>query len=85
VRYRNPEVDHLIESASAAVADEDRRKLYAEAQQRIAEDVPYIALWYKTNVAIFQPDIHGVALSPIADFTFLRNVYRQSNGSHSGS
>ncbi|MBW8712729.1 MAG: ABC transporter substrate-binding protein [Acidobacteria bacterium] len=85
VRYRNPEVDHLIESASAAVADEDRRKLYAEAQQRIAEDVPYIALWYKTNVAIFQPDIHGVTLSPIADFTFLRNVYRQSNGSHSGS
>jgi peptide/nickel transport system substrate-binding protein len=85
VRYRNPEVDHLIESASAAVADGERRKLYAEAQQRIAEDVPYIALWYKTNVAIFQPDIHGVTLSPIADFTFLRNVYRQSIGSHSGS
>ncbi|MBW8895138.1 MAG: ABC transporter substrate-binding protein [Acidobacteria bacterium] len=85
VRYRNPEVDHLIESASAAVGDEDRRKLYGEAQQRIAEDVPYIALWYKTNVAIFQPDIHGVTLSPIADFTFLRNVYRQSSGSHSGS
>ena len=57
----------------------------AQAQQRIADDVPYIALWYKTNVAIFQPDIHGVTLSPIADFTFLRNVYRQSNGSHSGS
>jgi peptide/nickel transport system substrate-binding protein len=85
VRYRNPEVDRLIESASASVADDDRRRLYGEAQQRIADDVPYIALWYKTNVAIFQPDIHGVTLSPIADFTFLRNVYRQSGGSHSGS
>jgi hypothetical protein len=47
--------------------------------------VPYISLWYKTNVAIFQPDIHGVSLSPIADFTFLRNVYRQRAGTGAGS
>jgi peptide/nickel transport system substrate-binding protein len=85
VRYRNAEVDRLIEGASAAADDQERRRLYGEAQQKIAADVPYIALWYKTNVAIFQPDIHGVTLSPIADFTFLRNVYRQSNGSSSGS
>jgi len=85
VRYRNADVDHLIEGASAAADDEERRQLYARAQQRIAEDVPYISLWYKTNVAIFQPDIHGVTLSPIADFTFLKDVYRQANGSSSGS
>ena len=85
VRYRNVDVDHLIEGASAAVDDEERRQLYARAQQRIAEDVPYISLWYKTNVAIFQPDIHGVTLSPIADLTFLKNVYRQASGSSSGS
>ncbi len=85
VRYRNPDVDRLIENASASGDDEERRQLYARAQQRIAEDVPYISLWYKTNVAIFQPDIHGVSLSPIADFTFLKDVYRQGNGSRSGS
>jgi peptide/nickel transport system substrate-binding protein len=85
VRYKNPDVDRLIEGAAAATDDEQRRALYAEAQQRIARDVPYISLWYKTNVAIFQPDIHGVTLSPIADFTFLRRVYRQPAGSSSGS
>ena len=85
VRYRNTDVDQLIESASAAADDGQRRKLYGEAQQRIAEDVPYIPLWYKTNVAIFQPDVHGVTLSPIADFTFLKDVYRQVNGNTSGS
>ena len=74
VRYRNPDVDHLIEGASAAADDEERRRLYGQAQQRIADDVPYIPLWDKTNVAIFQPDIHGVTLSPIADFTFLKEV-----------
>jgi peptide/nickel transport system substrate-binding protein len=85
VRYRNPDVDHLIEGASAAADDEERKKLYGQAQQRIADDVPYIPLWDKTNVAIFQPNIHGVTLSPIADFTFLKDVYRQPNGSSSGS
>jgi len=42
----------------------------------IALDVPYISLWYKKNVAVFQPDITGVRLSPIADFTFLKDVSR---------
>ena len=57
--------------------DAHRRVLYTEAQRIIARDVPYISLWYKTNVAIFQPNIHGVSLSPIADFTFLKDVYRE--------
>jgi peptide/nickel transport system substrate-binding protein len=85
VRYSNPQVDRLIEEASAASDDDRRRELYAQAQRLIADDVPYISLWYKTNVAIFQPDIHGVTLSPIADFTFLKNVYRQSPTHAAGS
>ncbi len=85
VRYRNADVDRFIEGAAAATDEVQRRALYAQAQQRIAQDVPYIALWYKTNVAIFQPEIHGVSLSPIADFTFLRGVYRRPAGSDSGS
>ena len=74
--YRNADVDRLIEQAAAAVDDDARRAFYTKAQQLIAADVPYISLWYKTNVAVFQPDIHGVRLSPIADFTFLKDVYR---------
>jgi peptide/nickel transport system substrate-binding protein len=85
VRYRNLEVDRLIEGAAGATDDRLRHDFYTRAQRLIAADVPYISLWYKTNVAIFQPDIHGVSLSPIADFTFLKNVYRQSAGTGSGS
>ncbi len=85
VRYRNPEVDRLIEGAAAAADDTLRHDLYTQAQRLIAADVPYISLWYKTNVAIFQPGIRGVSLSPIADFTFLKNVYRQPAGTGTGS
>ena len=44
----------------AAAARSTRRApgvLYAHAQRLIAEDVPYISLWHKTNVAVFQPEI----------------------------
>ncbi|MEP6918125.1 MAG: ABC transporter substrate-binding protein [Acidobacteriota bacterium] len=77
VHYVNADVDRYIEQAGATADDVERGRLYTKAQRQIAEDVPYISLWYKTNVAIFQPEIHGVTLSPIADFTFLKDVYRE--------
>ena len=76
VHYQNSDVDRLIETASATAADDERRRLYGEVQQAVARDVPYIPLWYKTNIAVFQPNISGVRLSPIADFTFLKDVQR---------
>jgi len=78
VHYQSSEVDQLIDQASRAPNDQERRVLYGRAQQIIARDVPYISLWYKTNIAVFQPDIHGVRLSPIADFTFMKDVYRSA-------
>jgi peptide/nickel transport system substrate-binding protein len=81
VYYRNPEVDRLIEQGAVTPGIPDRRVLYARAQQIIASDVPYISLWYKTNVAVFQPDLQGIKLSPIADFTFLKDVVRAPHGS----
>jgi peptide/nickel transport system substrate-binding protein len=76
VHYSNPDVDRLIGEAAQATDIPTRQALYARAQQLIAEDVPYISLWYKKNVAVFQPDISGVRLSAIADFTFLKDVSR---------
>lgn len=77
VHYANPEVDRLIEAASAATDEDARGRMYRQAQRVIAGDVPYVSLWSRTNVAIFQPDIHGVTLSPIADYGFLRHVFRE--------
>jgi peptide/nickel transport system substrate-binding protein len=72
--YENPDVDRLIDGAMAAATDEERRRLYGEAQRVVAEDAPYISLWYKTNIAVAGTHIEGVSLTPSAEFTFLRNV-----------
>ena len=37
---------------------------------------PYISLWHETNIALAQPTLQGIRLSPQGDFSFLRNVSR---------
>lgn len=75
--YENPEVDRLIDAAMVAESDDERRKLYGDAQRVVAEDAPYISLWYKTNIAVSGTRIEGVTLTPSAEFTFLRNVVKR--------
>jgi peptide/nickel transport system substrate-binding protein len=72
--YENADVDRLIDAAMAAESDDERRKLYGDAQRVIAEDAPYISLWYKTNIAVSGTQVEGVKLTPSAEFTFLREV-----------
>lgn len=74
--YHNPEVDRLIDAATVSTNEDERRRLYGETQRLVAEDLPYISLWYKTNVAIAQSNLEGIHLMPATDFTFLRSVRR---------
>ena len=72
--YSNPEADRLIDLATTATTDEDRRRYYGAAQKIVAEDAPYISLWYKTNIAVTQPNVSGLRLSAQADFLGLKDV-----------
>ena len=72
--YSNSEVDRLIDLASRALTDEDRRQYYSEVQKRVADDVPAVSLWYKTNIAVTRPEISGLRLSAQADFLALKDV-----------
>jgi peptide/nickel transport system substrate-binding protein len=74
--FQDPRVDRLLDAAAAAKDDGERRRLYAEVQRAVAEAAPYISLWCKTNVAVASRSLSGIAIPPIADFTFLRNVSR---------
>jgi peptide/nickel transport system substrate-binding protein len=74
--YRNQEVDGLLDEASAIEDEERRRRLYADVQQIIARDVPYISLWHMRNFAVAQRSLSGISLTPIGDFLFLKDVAR---------
>jgi len=80
IYYKNPEVDRLIDLATTAASDEERRKYYSEAQKVVAEDAPYISLWYKTNIAVTRSNITGMKLSPQAGLWSLKDVKKGRAG-----
>jgi peptide/nickel transport system substrate-binding protein len=75
--FSDPHVDALLDVASRATDEVERRRLFGEAQVAIAEQVPYISLWTKINNVIGQRTLEGVKSTPIADYTFLRDVARR--------
>jgi peptide/nickel transport system substrate-binding protein len=77
IYYSNPDVDRLIDLAGTAATDEERLKYYSAVQKAVAEDAPYISLWYKTNVAVARSNIDGVRLSPQASFGTLKDVRKR--------
>jgi peptide/nickel transport system substrate-binding protein len=75
--YVNPEVDRLLDLATASLSEAERRRHYLEAERVIALDAPMIPLWARSNVAVAQADLAGITLSPIGDFAFLPAVHRR--------
>lgn len=82
--YLSPEVDALLDRASRSTDDQERKQIYGDVQRIVARDAPYVGLWYKTNVVVYQPDLTGVSLSPTGDYGFLRQVHRvEQSATHS--
>ena len=78
--FSDPSVDTLIDAATGEIDAEKRRALYVDVQRRVYESVPYVSLWTKVNVAVAQPWISGVHLTPQASFATLRMVTKTPQG-----
>jgi peptide/nickel transport system substrate-binding protein len=72
--YSNPRVDELVELSRREPDLEKRKAAYQEIQRIVAEDLPYISLFYMDNVAVYNKRIDGVHLSPAADYVFLTRI-----------
>ena len=58
-RYHNPEFDRLIDEGARALDPESRRPFYLEAQKILVEDLPYVSLYTKVNVAVHRAGLLG--------------------------
>lgn len=73
-RYANPEVDRLIDIGRSTSDMAVRQDVYRQIQRIVAEDVPYVSLWYMSNVAVFTKRIRGMKLYPAGDYEFLTRI-----------
>jgi len=72
--YLNPKVDALIDKARREINPKVRKPLYAEVQRVLAEDLPYINLWYFDNVLVHTRRVRNLKLNPAGNYDFLRTA-----------
>lgn len=75
--YSNANVDALINQARSTLDQEKRKQLYAEIQEILANDLPYINLWYQDNVLIHSKRVKGLTLNPPGNYDFLKSAELQ--------
>ena len=74
-RYRNGEIDSLLEKARATLNLPERASLYGKVQQILALELPVIPLWWQKNVVVMQPHVRGFVPYPDGDLESLRRSF----------
>ena len=72
--YSNPKVDQLIEQSRGTLDQAQRKVLFDQIQQLIAEDLPYINLWYLDDVIVHTKRVRNIALTSSGNYGFLRTA-----------
>ena len=65
MRYKNPQVDRLLNQALVETEIIKRVSLYREAERIILEDAPMVPFMYLTFESVFQPYVKGLAISAL--------------------
>jgi peptide/nickel transport system substrate-binding protein len=72
--YSNPRVDSLIDKARREIDPAVRKPMYAEVQRQLADDLPYVNLWYLDNVLVHTRRVRNLKLNPAGNYDFLRTA-----------
>jgi len=72
--YSNPRLDGLLEKARRESDQNARRQDYAQVQEILAEDLPYLDLWYFNNVVVHSRRVRDLQLNPSNNYDFLKTA-----------
>ncbi len=73
-RYKNPELDRILDEA---INTADRTKavaLYHQAQEIINRDLPMIPLWYPANMVVANKKVGSIKVDGSGDWGFVKNL-----------
>ena len=73
-RYSNPELDRLLDQGRATTDAAGRKLIYRRAQEIIADDLPYVPLWWWKNVVVKRPELRGFVPYPDGDLISLKSA-----------
>ena len=70
-RYRNAQLDALVDRARVEPDREKRRAIYSQVQQILSTDLPYLPLWFQDNISVHRRRIGNILLGPGGDYDFV--------------
>lgn len=76
IKYKNPEVDRLLELGRTTMKKSERKKIYAKLWKVIASDQPYLFLWYPKAISGVRERVGGLSKpGPAGLFLNLEKVF----------
>jgi peptide/nickel transport system substrate-binding protein len=72
--YRNPRIDALVDQIRIETDREKRKAHCSEVQRILADDLPYLPLWFTDVVSVHRRSLGDLQLSPTGDFDFLATL-----------
>ena len=73
-RYANPRVDALIEAGRRETDEAKRKEIYAQIQQIVGEELPYVSILYLDNVMVHSRRVRNLHLDPSGTYNFLKTA-----------
>jgi peptide/nickel transport system substrate-binding protein len=73
-RYKNSEVDTLLEEAVNTFDRERAKTLYARIQEIVSRDAPILPLWYQANMVIAKKNVGNIHVNASGDWAFVREL-----------
>ena len=70
--YGNATTDGLLEAGRTASTNEERAKIYAELEETVMTDAPYVPLYWRSDVIAHNSQLEGVTIPPCG-FYFVYN------------
>jgi peptide/nickel transport system substrate-binding protein len=75
-RWRNPDVDALLDRARTETDADARADLFARVDDIAASELPYVYLWHEDNVLVVRADVEGAEPVPTGRFSWLAAARR---------
>ena len=72
--FADPRIDALIDQARQELDQNTRKQLYAEIQRTLADELPYINLWYFDNILVHSKRVKNLTLNPSGNYDFLKTA-----------
>ncbi len=72
--FADPRIDALVDQARQELDQNTRKQLYAEIQRTLADELPYINLWYFDNVLVHSKRVRNLTLNSSGNYDFLKTA-----------